>query len=69
MLSAAETFLNAAGMARKLAADYRAEASETTDDFRREVCLWEAEQADERAAWYSARASLFTPKLKRRKAA
>ncbi len=69
MLSADETFMNATAMARKLAADYRAEASETIDDFRREVCLWEAEQADERAAWYSAHAAMFTPKQKHRKAA
>lgn len=69
MSRADETFLEGARLARKLAADYRVEALETTDDHRRAVCEWEAEQADERAAWYSARAALFTPKQKHRKAA
>lgn len=69
MSRAAETFLEGARLARKLAADYRVEALETTDDHRRAVCEWEAEQADERAVWYSARAALFTPKQKHRKAA
>lgn len=57
-----------ARMARVLAAEYRAEASETSDTFRRDVCLWEAEQAEERAAWYEAHASLFAPKQERQAA-
>lgn len=59
MSRAYETHMTGARMARKLAADYRDEAAETTNNHRRDVCLWEAEQAEERADWYEAHASLF----------
>lgn len=45
--------------ALKLAEEYRLEAAETTDQHRREICLWEAEHAEERASWYRDQASLF----------
>ncbi|MEN3145736.1 hypothetical protein ABCW43_00315 [Neorhizobium sp. IRAMC:178] len=69
MSRAAEAHMEGARAALKLAAEYRAEAFETTDEHRRAVCEWEAEEAEKRAAWYSAHAAMFTPKQKYRKAA
>lgn len=48
--------------ALKLAEEYRLEAAETTDQHRREICLWEAEHAEERSRWYASLAAAFAPK-------
>lgn len=53
----------------KLAEEYRLEAAETTDQHRREICLWEAEHADERASWYRDQAAFFAPREQRKEAA
>lgn len=55
--------------ALKLAEEYRLEAAETTDQHRREICLWEAEHADEKARWYLFHASLCVHNPNHRKAA
>jgi hypothetical protein len=68
MGEAYRSLMAGAEMARHLANDYRAEASETDDDYRRAVCLWEASEADDRADWYEAHAALFI-KNEERKAA
>ena len=69
MTQAQDNFIAGALAARKLAADYRAEAETTTDTHRRAVCLWEAQEADDRADWYEEHANLFTAPVKAQEAA
>lgn len=57
--TAYENLMIGARMARKLAEEYRIEAQETTCEERRERCIQQAKEADERADWYTYHASVI----------
>lgn len=57
--TAYENLMIGAHMARQLAQEYLTEAQETTCAARRERCIQQATEANERAEWYTYHASII----------